>query len=52
MQQKVAVIGQGYVGLPLSITLAEAGYKVLGIDIDAKRINQLNQGNRFHKICF
>ncbi len=44
MQQKVAVIGQGYVGLPLSITLAEAGYKVLGIDIDAKRINQLNQG--------
>jgi UDP-N-acetyl-D-glucosamine dehydrogenase len=44
MRQKVAVIGQGYVGLPLSITFAEAGYEVLGIDIDAKRINQLNLG--------
>jgi UDP-N-acetyl-D-glucosamine dehydrogenase len=39
-----AVIGQGYVGLPLSVTLAKFGHQVVGIDIDAERVKSLNQG--------
>ena len=33
-QAKVGVIGLGYVGLPLAVLLAEAGYRVVGIDTD------------------
>jgi UDP-N-acetyl-D-glucosamine dehydrogenase len=40
----VAVIGMGYVGLPLALEFAEAGFNVNGIDIDQKKINVLNQG--------
>lgn len=41
---KIAVIGQGYVGLPLSLEFAKH-YPVLGFDINAERINQLNKGH-------
>ena len=34
MGTKISVIGQGYVGLPLSIHAAESGYLVTGIDLD------------------
>jgi UDP-N-acetyl-D-glucosamine dehydrogenase len=44
MGSKVAVIGQGYVGLPLALAAAEAGYEVVGIDIDAARVAGLNSG--------
>jgi UDP-N-acetyl-D-glucosamine dehydrogenase len=44
MQKKVSVIGQGYVGLPLSITLSENGFKVFGIDANEKLVATLNQG--------
>jgi len=37
----------GYVGLPLMVRYAEVGYKVLGIDIDQKKVNELNQGNSY-----
>jgi UDP-N-acetyl-D-galactosamine dehydrogenase len=40
---KIAVIGQGYVGLPLSLEFA-AHYPVLGFDINAQRVDQLNDG--------
>ena len=40
----IAVIGQGYVGLPLSVTLAKFGHQVVGIDVDAERVKSLNQG--------
>ncbi len=39
---KIAVIGQGYVGLPLSLEFA-VHYPVLGFDINAERVSQLNQ---------
>ena len=35
---KVAVIGQGYVGLPLAVRAAEQGYDVVGYDLDRGRI--------------
>jgi len=40
----VGVVGLGYVGLPLSLRYAEAGFKVLGIDIDAGKVARLNSG--------
>jgi UDP-N-acetyl-D-glucosamine dehydrogenase len=40
----ICVIGQGYVGLPVSIKAATAGYKVYGFDIDALKIEQLKLG--------
>jgi UDP-N-acetyl-D-glucosamine dehydrogenase len=41
---RVAVIGQGYVGLPLALEYARAGFSVVGIDTDADRIAALNLG--------
>ena len=35
---KVAVFGQGYVGLTLSIAASQAGHKIIGFDIDTRRI--------------
>ena len=35
------VVGQGYVGLPLAIRAVEAGYDVIGIDQDSRRVKQL-----------
>jgi UDP-N-acetyl-D-glucosamine dehydrogenase len=42
--EKIAVIGQGYVGLPLAITAAEAGFFVVGIDIDSEKVSLLSKG--------
>jgi UDP-N-acetyl-D-glucosamine dehydrogenase len=43
-QLTVAVIGLGYVGLPLAVELARAGARVLGIDVDTKRAQAINRG--------
>lgn len=44
---RLAVIGLGYVGLPLAVELAQAGFEVYGIDIDEKRVAQLNAGKSY-----
>ncbi len=44
---KVAVIGIGYVGLPLAIEIARAGYDTVGIDVDRKKVDLANQGETF-----
>lgn len=41
---KVVVLGLGYVGLPLAVVLAEAGYQVTGVDPDQEKVTLLNQG--------
>ena len=41
----VAVIGLGYVGLPLALEFARAGCRVLGLDIDASKTQQLQEGH-------
>jgi UDP-N-acetyl-D-glucosamine dehydrogenase len=43
-QARVGVVGLGYVGLPLAVVLAEAGYHVTGVDIDPARVDALNRG--------
>jgi UDP-N-acetyl-D-glucosamine dehydrogenase len=43
----IAIIGLGYVGLPLSLRYAEAGFKVLGIDIDEAKVARLNGGGSY-----
>jgi UDP-N-acetyl-D-glucosamine dehydrogenase len=40
----VGIIGLGYVGLPLAEVFAEAGFTVVGIDIDARKVEAINQG--------
>ena len=41
---KIAIVGLGYVGLPLSLQFARSGVEVLGLDIDPAKIESLNQG--------
>jgi len=43
----VAVIGLGYVGLPLAAAFASAGFKVLGIDLQQKRVDLVNRGRSY-----
>ncbi|MGI8998786.1 MAG: nucleotide sugar dehydrogenase, partial [Candidatus Limnocylindria bacterium] len=45
--RRIAVIGLGYVGLPLAIDLAEAGHHVLGIDASSMRLDQLRAGESY-----
>ena len=40
----IAVIGVGYVGLPLALRFTDVGFKVIGFDIDDARVDQLNRG--------
>lgn len=42
---KIAVIGLGYVGLPLAVEFSKAGYEVVGFDIAQWRVDELNGGN-------
>lgn len=40
----VAIVGLGYVGLPLAVSLAGVGFPVIGVDLDTFRIDEINQG--------
>ena len=46
-QARIGVIGLGYVGLPLSLLLAEAGFPVTGFDIDQRKIGDLEGGRSY-----
>jgi len=46
-QATAAVIGLGYVGLPLAMEIAAAGFNVVGIDLDKNKIAALKQGNSY-----
>lgn len=43
----VGVIGLGYVGLPLAVTFAKAGYTVVGIDVDSGKVAAINRGESY-----
>jgi UDP-N-acetyl-D-glucosamine dehydrogenase len=45
----IGIVGLGYVGIPLAIRYAEAGYKVLGFDIDPEKIERISNGKTYIK---
>ena len=47
MSRKVAIIGAGYVGLPLAQVFTEAGNKVLLVDVSAERVRMINAGESY-----
>jgi UDP-N-acetyl-D-mannosaminuronic acid dehydrogenase/UDP-N-acetyl-D-glucosamine dehydrogenase len=44
---RVAVVGQGYVGLPLAVRAVEVGHTVVGFDLDKARVDRLRRGASF-----
>ena len=46
---KIGVVGLGYVGIPLALTGAHAGFEIIGFDIDVPRVGQINRGESFIK---
>jgi UDP-N-acetyl-D-glucosamine dehydrogenase len=49
LHPKVAIVGLGYVGLPLSLQFARSGVQVIGLDIDPEKVDALNQGRSYIK---
>ena len=44
---KIAIIGLGYVGLPLAIQFSKSGLEVVGVDVDPQKIESLDAGNSY-----
>jgi len=44
---KCGVIGLGYVGLPLAVEIANAGFEVIGIDVDKDKVDKVNRGRSY-----
>lgn len=47
--KKIAIIGLGYVGLPLGLRFAESNVSVLGIDVDPAKVDAINAGRSYIK---
>src|SRR5687767_11148570 len=43
-EARIGVIGLGYVGLPLALAFTDRGFRVLGFDVDQRKVEQLNRG--------
>lgn len=43
----IGIVGMGYVGLPLMLRFSEVGFPVIGIDIDADKVDRLNRGQSY-----
>jgi UDP-N-acetyl-D-glucosamine dehydrogenase len=46
-QARIGIIGLGYVGLPLAVEFALAGFHVTGFDVDASKIDAINRGHSY-----
>src|SRR4030067_2382165 len=46
-EARIAVIGVGYVGLPLALAYARQGFHVVGLDVDAWKTGRLNTGESY-----
>jgi UDP-N-acetyl-D-glucosamine dehydrogenase len=44
---RIAIIGLGYVGLPLSLQFSSSGVRVIGLDVDAKKVDALREGRSY-----
>ena len=45
----IGIVGLGYVGIPLALRYAEAGYKVVGFDIDPEKVEKISSGKTYIK---
>ena len=43
-QAVVGIVGLGYVGLPLAVEIAQAGYKTIGFDVQPQKVDMVNKG--------
>jgi UDP-N-acetyl-D-glucosamine dehydrogenase len=48
-EARLSVIGLGYVGLPLLVEFAKAGFKVVGVDVDAEKVGKVGAGESYIK---
>src|SRR3954470_19415268 len=46
-QARIAVVGLGYVGLPLLASIANAGFRTIGLDADPEKIGLLDEGHSY-----
>ena len=46
-QAVVGIAGMGYVGLPLAVAFAQAGFRVIGVDVDEDKVEELNRGHSY-----
>ncbi|HVU45146.1 MAG TPA: nucleotide sugar dehydrogenase [Terracidiphilus sp.] len=46
-EARIGIVGMGYVGLPLALLFSEQRFKVTGFDIDARKVETLNQGGSY-----
>ena len=46
-EARIGVIGLGYVGLPLAVEFAKAGFRVTGFDVDSSKVEALNAGHSY-----
>lgn len=44
---RVGVVGLGYVGLPLAVEKAKAGFKTIGFDVQETKVNMVNAGHNY-----
>ena len=48
-EAKCVVVGMGYVGLPLAVELADAGFSTTGLDISKSKVSELSAGRSYVK---
>ncbi len=46
---QIAIVGLGYVGLPLCIRFCESGINVIGLDVDQDKVDAINDGKSYIK---
>jgi UDP-N-acetyl-D-glucosamine dehydrogenase len=46
-QARIGIIGLGYVGLPLAVEFAKAGFEVTGFDVDVAKVESINKGHSY-----
>ncbi|PSQ90767.1 MAG: UDP-N-acetyl-D-glucosamine dehydrogenase, partial [Bacteroidetes bacterium QH_2_63_10] len=45
----IGVVGLGYVGFPLAVEYAQAGFETIGMDLDPERVRRLNEGDNYNE---
>ena len=46
-EARVGVVGLGYVGLPLAVEFARCGLRTIGIDVDERKVQAINEGHSY-----